>query len=71
MGTNKMRKTTEQERDVFLYLNALRESGLTNMYGASTYIINEFGASSKDARKLLILWMSNFSEEGNYDEIEE
>ena len=66
-----IRKTTEQEKEVFQYLNKLRESGVTNMYGASPYIQSKFGLDRQDSRILLSIWMSNFSEEGNYDEIKE
>lgn len=68
---SKTRKTTEFEQEVFAYLNALRESGVTNMYGASPYIQSNFGLDRADSRKLLSLWMSNFSEEGNYQVISE
>lgn len=65
------RNTTEQEKEVFFYLNELRESGETNMFGARPYIMNEFELPSQEAQKLLSLWMTNFSAEGNYEEIED
>ncbi len=65
-----LRKTTEQEKKVFLYLNRLRERGSTNMYGAAPYIEGSFGISKEESRKLLITWMKAFNDEGNYDEIE-
>lgn len=42
----------------FLFLNALRESGITNMYGASPYIREEFGVSQKEASTILTKWMA-------------
>jgi len=60
------RKTTEQEKQVMEFLNILRESGLTNMFGASTYIVDEFEIENSEARRILKLWMDNFNEEGNY-----
>lgn len=63
------RKSTDQEKEVFDYLNELRESGDTNMFGARPYIISEFSVPSDEAKRLLSLWMSNFNKEGNYDEI--
>lgn len=65
------RKTTQLERDVFQYLNDLRESGATNMFGAHPYIQDEFDMDSKEAKGLLSLWMENFNEEGEYLKIEE
>ena len=50
------------ENEVFEYLDALRESGVTNMFGAGSYICDEFDVSKKDARFLLAKWMSTFSE---------
>lgn len=65
------RNATEQEQEVFNYLNELRESGDTNMFGASPYIINEFELPSNEAKRLLSLWMSNFNRECNYTIIED
>lgn len=44
-------------RQEFLFLNRLRESGTTNMFGASPYIAEEFGLSKTDARTVLSEWM--------------
>jgi hypothetical protein len=64
-----MRKTTEQEQEVLEYLNMLRDSGVTNMFGATPYIEAEFGLDKKESRRLLSLWMYNFNDEGKYDEV--
>lgn len=66
------RPTTNQEKEVFQYLNELRESGETNMFGAASYIVEEFPfVEIKEARQLLSTWMKVFNKEGKYDEIEE
>ena len=44
------------------YLDALRESGATNMFGAVPYVIEEFGVSKYDARDLVKNWMQTFAE---------
>lgn len=45
------------------YLDILRKSGVTNMYGARPYLIEEFPELSKDeAGKVLMYWMHTFSE---------
>ena len=66
-----LRKTTNQEQEVLTYLNMLRDSGATNMFGAVPYIEEEFDLNSKEARSLLTLWMANFNDEGKYDEVKE
>lgn len=49
---------TKEHKD---YLDKLRESGNTNMYGASIYLVWEFGLSKKEARNILSEWMSGFN----------
>jgi len=50
------------EDEVFEYLDDLRESGVTNMFGAGSYVQGEFNVSEKEARTLLAKWMKTFSE---------
>jgi len=64
-----MRKTTPSEKEVMEYLNRLRESGATNMFGATPYVIEEFGLDTSEARRILSLWMKNFNDEGKYEEV--
>lgn len=42
---------------VFQYLNRLRESGVTNMFGAAPYVQDEFGVSATEARGYVARWM--------------
>ena len=63
------RPTTEIEKNVMTYLNDLRDSGVTNMFGASPYVVDEFGLNNKEASNLLVLWMENFNEEGQYENV--
>jgi predicted KAP-like P-loop ATPase len=44
-------------REEFIYLNRLRESGETNMWGASPYLQEQFFISRKEASKILTEWM--------------
>lgn len=46
--------------EYFSYLNELRESGVTNMYGAAPYLQKEFGLSKHEARDILKQWMESF-----------
>jgi hypothetical protein len=49
-------------REEFIYLNRLRESGETNMYGASPYLAAMFELGRKEASKILTEWMEWVSE---------
>jgi hypothetical protein len=66
-----MRKTTDKEQEVLEFLNILRDSGATNMFGAVPYIKDEFELDSKESKRLLMLWMANFNDEGEYNEVKE
>lgn len=46
--------------NVFTYLDELRESGVTNMYGAGKYLENEFSLTKNEAKDLLLDWMKSF-----------
>ena len=51
--------------EIFPYLDSLRESGITNMYGLHKYVIEEFGTNKDMARKLVQAWMETFKEKDN------
>jgi hypothetical protein len=63
---NKMNKKIERpeivEDDHLAYLDALRKSGLVNMFGASKHLTKEFGIMISEARIILTYWMESFSE---------
>jgi hypothetical protein len=44
------------------YLDELRESGVTNMYGARPYLQEAFGLEKQVATTILDYWMRSFSE---------
>lgn len=50
------------EDEHLLFLDDLRESGITNMYGASPYLARAFDLDSDTARAYLAYWMRTFSE---------
>lgn len=57
-------------KQYFEYLNALRDSGVTNMYGATPFLQEKFPELRHDprrAREILVAWMESFSE-GQGDE---
>ena len=43
--------------EYFIYLNRLRESGETNMFGASPYLQCAFSMKKREASKILVEWM--------------
>ena len=47
-------------QEVFEYLDELRESGATNMFGASKYLIAEFAFTKQEAREWLKQWMEEY-----------
>lgn len=53
--------TAEDLTEFFDFLDDLRESGVTNMYGAGAYLEDEFDMSRKDASEVLSAWMKTFS----------
>ena len=48
------------EEAVKAFLDNLRESGITNMFGAGQYLEEAFGMSRIDAKMALLHWMENF-----------
>lgn len=67
--SKKMRKSTDFEKKVFEYLQDLRSSGEINMFESPSRIVNEFDLSMNEAISITSLWMTNFNENGDYDEI--
>ena len=54
---------TPTQDDVNKFLDILRESGVTNMYGAGAYIQQRFtNVTENDAQQFLVKWMETFSE---------
>ena len=49
----------------FDYLNKLRDSGRTNMFGAVPYLRAEFGLDRNTARQILAKWMRSGEEDRN------
>lgn len=43
------------------FLDDLRESGVTNMFGARPYLVEEFGMTKDVASAVLTYWMKTFS----------
>lgn len=49
--------------ETFEYLDVLRDSGQTNMFGATPYLQMRFGMDQPEAKKVLVKWMETFDED--------
>lgn len=54
-------KETDIEKYV-IYLEELRQSGKTNMYGATPYLQKAFGITYEKAKEVLLYWMNHYNE---------
>lgn len=50
------------KEDHLNYLDNLRESGITNMFGAAEYLAPTFELEKSEARKILSYWMETFGD---------
>ena len=50
----------------WIFLENLRRSGVTNMYGAAPYLMEVFELPQHEAKKILIDWMKNYNK-ADYD----
>lgn len=48
------------KEEIFEYLDALRESGETNMFGASNYLMNRFGMDRTEAIQSFTYFLANY-----------
>jgi len=51
---------TIDKEEMFEYLDTLRETGVTNMFGAGTYLQQAFGVDRKEAKNILLEWMKTY-----------
>ena len=49
-------------QELLEYLDDLRDSGETNMFGSGAYLQRDFGLTRDGARKVVLYWMSMYSE---------
>ena len=68
MSQNKQQNpenTDGTKEEYFHFLNELRESGETNMFGAVPYLQDTFGVDRQTARDVLANWMESFQKDGS------
>jgi len=49
---------SDYKMEYFIFLNRLRESGETNMFGASPYVQCAFSTTKREAQKIVAEWMA-------------
>jgi hypothetical protein len=54
--------------EAFGYLDALRESGATNMWGASSYVQRNLSYEKVEARNVAAKWMETFDGESTVEQ---
>lgn len=60
---DKIEKPAYLKDDHLFYLDGLRKSGITNMHGATPYLLEAFDGLTKiKARMILSYWMKTYSE---------
>lgn len=48
--------------DHLTYLDDLRESGVTNMFGSGDYLQRDFNVDRHEAKQIVLYWMGSFEE---------
>ena len=54
----------EIKAEVFEFLMDLRDSGVTNMFGATPYLVREFKFTNAIAREWLLYWIKSCKDQG-------
>ena len=54
---------SNENQQYFNYLDILRNTGITNMFGAPMYLVDEFDLSRSEARQITKEWMEQFERE--------
>jgi hypothetical protein len=53
---------TIDKEEMFDYLDVLRETGVTNMFGAAPYLQQAFGIEKTEAKSILLEWMKTYAQ---------
>lgn len=61
-------KLNDNMRRYFEYLDALRKSGITNMFGSPPFLAQEFDLSEQEATTIVGDWMRSYSARINSEE---
>lgn len=55
---------TDEEEEIFCFLDTIRDSGQINMFGAAIPLSEMYGIPKAEARKHLAAWMRSFENTG-------
>jgi len=69
LGAKIMEKTLPSQHEVNMFLDVLRSTGKTNMFGAVPYLVKHFKIHRYDAKDFLAEWMKTFSERRERGEV--
>ena len=58
-----MTEKNENDEKYFAFLVQLRDSGVTNMWGAAPHIAQEFDIPHEEAAYVLLRWIKSFDKE--------
>ena len=53
---------TIDKSEMFEYLDTLRESGVTNMFGAGPYVQEAFDFNRHQAKQYVLAWMKSYND---------
>ena len=57
---SKVIEIKDEWEEYYKFLEALRRTGVCNMFGAGVYLVEAFSITSKEANEILTNWMSNY-----------
>ena len=57
-----MKEIKEEWTEYYVYLEVLRQSGVTNMFGSAPYLREEFGLGRRESINIVANWMDNYAE---------
>lgn len=52
----------QEYEEYYIYLEELRLSGETNMWGATPYLVHRYGLDEVRANEILFSWIDNYEE---------
>ena len=57
--------------ECFEYLDELRDSGVTNMFGAGSYLQRDCNLEKKESHEVLGMWMKSFGDKSAQERVDE
>jgi len=57
----KIRKATEKEKEIILFLNDVKNRGVLMLFKSNEYLTEKFGINEAEADRIYDLWNDNFN----------